>query len=64
MSSLDLTAIYIPAKFLFVAAVIGFVNQSYTTTEGEDEFNISIGVMSSTQLGREVVVVLTCGVAI
>ena len=37
--------------------MIGFVNQSYITTEGE-EFHFSIGVMSSTQLGREVVVVL------
>ena len=42
----------------FVAAVIGFLNQSYTTTEGE-EFYFNIGLMSSTHLGREVVVVLS-----
>ena len=43
---------------IFIAAVIGFVNQSYATTEGE-EFYFSIGVMSNIQLGREVVVVLS-----
>ena len=37
--------------------MIGFVNQSYATTEGE-EFYFSVGVTSNTRLGREVVVVL------
>ena len=37
--------------------MIGFVNQSYTTTEG-DEFYFGVGLTTSTQLGREVVVVL------
>ena len=46
----------LPAKLIFVAAVIGFVNESYTRTERD---NLDIGVMSYTELGQEVVVVLS-----
>ena len=38
--------------------MIGFVNQSFITTVGVDEFYFSIGVTSNIQLGQDVAVVL------
>ena len=42
---------------LFIAAVFGFMNQSYDMKEGESYNNVTVGLLLG-ELGREVVVVL------
>ena len=41
----------------FIAAVFGFMNESYDMKEGESYNNVTVGLLLG-ELGREVVVVL------